>query len=217
VRVITDRDKITRLSLDLINSARLDYMSLDSDMPLTEDNVVAAPPALRGQVRVRSIYDIASTQHPVAASNLQRSMSAGEEARVVPVVPMKMQLADMSVALLPLMTTGTGGALLIYAAPILLALREYFEMKWDRATPVGCAQPPPGCPLSKGQHDVLRLLAQGEQDKKIAHLLNISDSTVHRHIGAIMTHLTVTNRFAAGAAAQRRGWLDASASGEGNG
>jgi DNA-binding CsgD family transcriptional regulator len=218
VRVITDRDEILRLSLNLINSARVDWMSLeslDSDMPLTEDYVVAAPPALRGQVRIRSIYDVASTEHPVAASNMQRSMAAGEEARILLEVPMKMQLADESAALLPLTTTGTGGALLVHATPILRALREYFEMNWQRATPVGCTQPPPGCPLSQGQHDVLRLLAQGLPDKSIAHRLNVSDSTVHRHINAIMTYLNVANRFAAGAAAQRCGWLDVP--GEGNG
>jgi DNA-binding CsgD family transcriptional regulator len=212
VRVITDRDEILRLSLNLINSAHRDWMTLESlhsDMPLTEDYVVAAPPPLREQVRIRSIYDLASTQHPVAASNLQCSMAAGEQARVLPTVPMKMQLADETAVLLPLTPTGTGGALLVRAAPITRALRDYFEMLWERATPVGSTEPPRGCPLSQSQHDVLRLLAQGLQDKAIARRLNISESTVHRHINAITSHLDVTSRFAAGAAAQRRGWLNA--------
>ena len=37
--------------------------------------------------------------------------------------------------------------------------------------------------------------------------LGISVTTVRRHITAIMHRLGVSSRFAAGAAAQRRGWI----------
>ena len=49
---------------------------------------------------------------------------------------MKMKLADQHTALLPLTPAGTAGALLIRAPVITAALREYFELLWDKATPI---------------------------------------------------------------------------------
>jgi len=62
---------------------------------------------------------------------------------------------------------------------------------------------------------VLRLLVRGLTDDCIKRQLNIGESTMYRRVHNIMGHLQTTSRFAAGAAAQRRGWLDSS--GEGNG
>lgn len=49
--------------------------------------------------------------------------------------------------------------------------------------------------------------AQGLADAAIARRAGISVTTVRRHITTIMAKLNVTSRFAAGAAAQRRGWI----------
>ncbi len=54
---------------------------------------------------------------------------------------------------------------------------------------------------------VLELMAEGLHDDAIARRAGMSTTTVRRHITAIMTRLGVTSRFAAGAAAQRRGWI----------
>jgi DNA-binding CsgD family transcriptional regulator len=210
VRVLSDPEEIMRLSQTMINSARQDWMSLetlDSEMPLTEDFLASAPPVLRDGLRVRAIYDQASIDHPVASANLQRAMTAGEQARVLPALPLKLKMADGTVVMLPLNTTGTGGALLIYAEPIIRGLREYFELLWLRAVPVGSAAPPTGCPLTSEQHDVLRLLVQGLPYKAIEHRLNISERTLNRRVTAIMKELDTHSPFAAGAAAQRRGWI----------
>lgn len=181
---------------------------LGTDMPITEDFTVKIPLALRGKIRARAIYDTAVTRDPAAAATLDRSVAAGEEARLLEEIPMKMQMADESVAMLGLAGTGSGGALLIRGSvPVLPALRSYFEMLWERAFPVGCSKPPSGSPLTKVQHHVLRLLAQGEPDKSIARALGISESTVARHINVITTNLNARSRFAAGVAAARHGWL----------
>ncbi len=49
--------------------------------------------------------------------------------------------------------------------------------------------------------------AAGRPDAAIACRAGNSVSTVRRHITAIMHRLGVESRFAAGAAAQRRGWI----------
>ncbi len=53
-------------------------------------------------------------------------------------------------------------------------------------------------------------MAEGLHDDAIARRAGISTTTtttVRRHITAIMNRVSVSSRFAAGAAAQRRGWI----------
>jgi DNA-binding NarL/FixJ family response regulator len=61
--------------------------------------------------------------------------------------------------------------------------------------------------LTPAQQTILELMAAGWQDDKIARLAGMSTTTVRRHIAAIINRLGVSSRFAAGAAAQRRGWI----------
>ena len=182
--------------------------NLDTDMPLTED--FAQPPlrASGGRVRCRSIYDAAAMNNPAARRVIQTCTDAGEEARLLPEVPMKMKLADHTTAMLPLTPAGTAGALVIRAPVIITALREYFEMLWERATPLAARRPKPAAGrLPPAQQTVLELMAEGLHDDAIARRAGLSTTTVRRHITALMNRLNVTSRFAAGAAAQRRGWL----------
>ena len=211
VLLLSDRAEISKLSASLINTARQDWMTLENlhtDMPLTDDFAQPPLPALSGRVRCRSIYAAAAMNHPVARRIIQSCAQAGEDVRLLPQVLMKMKLADRSSALLPLTPTGTAGALLLKAPLIVAALRDYFELLWERATPLV----PPRTPLSAdhltaAQQRVLELMAEGIHDDAIARRAGISTTTVRRHIAAIMARLDVASRFAAGAAAQRRGWL----------
>jgi len=211
VSVVSDRTEIGELSASLVNTARQDWMTLESlatEMPLTEDFAQPPLPASAGQVRCRSIYSAAAADDPVAWRIIQASADAGEQARLLPDVPMKMKLADHTTALLPLTPAGTGGALLIRAPVIISALREYFELLWDRATPVTSHRPAaPTDRLPPAHRAVLEMMATGANDNAIAHRLGISVTTVRRYMALIMERLGVSSRFAAGAAAQRRGWI----------
>ena len=60
--------------------------------------------------------------------------------------------------------------------------------------------------LTPAQQAVLELMAEGLLDDAIARA-GMSTTTVRRHVAAIMKRLGVTSRFAAGAAAQRKGWI----------
>jgi hypothetical protein len=93
---------------------------------------------------------------PVARRIIRKCAQAGEQARLLPAVPMKMKLADHTTAMLPLTPAGSAGALVIRAQVILTALGEYFEMLWQRATPLGTqrASPPSGR-LTRAQQTVL--------------------------------------------------------------
>jgi DNA-binding CsgD family transcriptional regulator len=211
VAVVSSRSEITSLSASLMNTARRDWMTLenlDTEMPLTDDFAQAPLPAFDGQVRCRSIYAAAAMEHPVARQIIQASAEAGEEVGLLAAVPMKMKLADQNTAMLPLTPAGTAGALVIRAPLITAALREYFEMLWMRATPLKAGRPAtPAGRLTEAQQMVLELMAEGLNDGAIARRAGLSVNTVRRHITAILQRLDVASRFAAGAAAQRRGWI----------
>jgi DNA-binding CsgD family transcriptional regulator len=211
VTVVTDPAQISDLSAALVNTARKEWMTLENlhtEMPLTQDFAQPPLPAFAGRVRCRSIYDITAMDDPVARQIIQACAEAGQQARLLPGVPMKMKLADHTTAMLPLTPTGTPGALVIRAPVIIAALREYFELLWERATPLAPHRTAaPGGRLAPAQQAVLELMAEGLHDDAIARRAGVSVTTVRRHITAIMTRLGVSNRFAAGAAAQRRGWI----------
>ncbi len=123
---------------------------------------------------------------------------------------MKLKLADDTAALLPLTPAGTAGALLVRAPVITAALGEYFELLWEKATPIGSKRPAPitskrpaaaAQRLSPAQQTVLALMAEGLADAAIARRARLSTTTVRRHIAVVMKRLDVTSRFAAGAAA----------------
>ncbi|MBO2447092.1 hypothetical protein J4573_08330 [Actinomadura barringtoniae] len=208
IQVVTEPEEITRLSGVLVNAARHDWLTLENylgDRPIDETTIVAPPPALRHGVRRRTIYESRCAEHPVAAKNIENAAELGEEARLLASVGMKMKLADGSVAMLPLGPTGMTGAALVRSPVIVAALREYFELLWERATPVGAVQP--DSPLTDELRAILELLAQGIEDEGIARRLKISATTVRRRITAIREELGAPSRFAAGAAAVRRGWI----------
>ena len=211
VSVVSGRAQISELSVSLMNTARKDWMTLENlhtEMPLTDDFAEPPLPAFGARVRCRSIYDASAMDDPIGRRIIQSCADAGEQARLLPAVPMKMKLADHTTVMLPLTPTGTAGALIVRAPVIITALREYFELLWERATPLKPQRPAePGDRLTPAQQAVLELMGEGLQDDVIARRAGISTTTVRRHIAAIMKRLAVSSRFAVGAAAQRRGWI----------
>src|SRR5580693_1539149 len=111
VEVITDGDEISDLTRHLVNSARRDWMTLetaDLDLPLSEEFAIDSSIVTQGLTRVRSIYTAAFARHPLGQRMIRSFLDAGEQARVLPSIPAKMQIADRHTALLALTSTGTG-------------------------------------------------------------------------------------------------------------
>lgn len=208
VRVLTDRDEIGALSVELALSARSDLASLETEHFSRPPDPRSARPlpadlVARG-VRFRNIYSRAALEVEGAREMLRLSVQAGWSSRVHPDVPMKMVLVDDRAALLPLGATGMEGALLVRAPVVVAALRGYFEMLWAAAVPVeGSA-----VRLPPEQDQVLRLLLTGMTDGAIARHLGISERTVRRHVGALQEALHAGNRVTLAATAVRQGWVD---------
>ncbi|WP_143220476.1 LuxR C-terminal-related transcriptional regulator [Actinomadura sp. CNU-125] len=205
VRVLTDRAEISDVSRALLSTARHHWLTLENfvmERPLEE--LVAMPPlpTFENDVKCRCIYQASCAESSVGARIIEIHTKGGEEARILPRIVMKMKLADEAVALLP---TGVSGALLVCSPLIVGGLRQYFELLWERAVPIGAEQAEP--PLSAVQQKILQLLAEDMTDERIARLLGITSTSVGRHVAAICKELGAASRVAAGAAAARRGWI----------
>jgi len=73
-----------------------------------------------------------------------------------------------------------------------------------RGTPVL----PTSCPLSKREHEILVLLADGYAALNIAARLNLSHATVRNHIQNALRRLELHSQVELVALALRRGWVD---------
>ncbi len=162
-------------------------------------------PAPDSPAEFRAIYDTEFASSRWGADIIAQSIKAGEHVRVRTTVPTKMVLVDDRVALLAVRSDGSQ-ALEVRAPDLLALLAEWFDLMWrDPATssPASTAS----ADLTSMQRTVLRLLAQGRSDKQIAHDCGVTIRTVSRHVASILAELGVETRFAAGAAAVRRGWI----------
>ena len=62
-------------------------------------------------------------------------------------------------------------------------------------------------PLTKRETQILTYVAEGNSNKEIAHILEISEQTIKNHVSAILRKLNANDRAHAVALAMRNGWL----------
>ncbi|MDX2930086.1 MULTISPECIES: helix-turn-helix transcriptional regulator [Streptomyces] len=171
-------------------------------------------------MRVRAVYAAASFDDDGGWQDLGSLVSRGEEARVVPALPVKLVLVDRSVAMVSLtLEGGSTDCLYTEAPPLIEVLSELFDRYWaaaarlsaadtsaapapDRAGPVGGARRP-----TEEERQLLALFAAGVKDDAIARQFGVSTRTLRRRIQNLYAELGTTNRFGAGVAAARRNWL----------
>src|SRR5262249_9220619 len=138
---------------------------------------------------------------------LMRCIAAGEEARVVGEVPLKLLLIDDRYALLPARAGHllTEGMLVVRGGGLLTALSALFETVWAAALPLGLDPDAPSPRPGLDDDTIIALLGSGLGDQAIAHHLGVGLRTVQRRIHDIMQRLNAVTRFQAGLfAAQRR-------------
>ncbi|SDJ27448.1 regulatory protein, luxR family [Actinokineospora alba] len=190
--------------------------------------IIDAPPYLQGMpvrnageltnlargVRHRSIYHRPSLEEPGHFDQLVECVRAGEQARTLISVSMKMQIVDREIAIIPVSFTHTETftRLLVHASPMLDALVQCFESLWHQAVPVAMSAGDAVAPTDDGDptdrdRALLTLLATGMKDRAIAKTLGITERTLSRHIRELMDTLEADTRFQAGIQAAQLGWL----------
>ncbi|QKW06893.1 response regulator transcription factor [Streptomyces sp. NA04227] len=161
-------------------------------------------------IRVRRLHLQRHALSTDAVVHFEAALESGVEVRLAPVVPMYMFIADTSMAVLPLAPDEPEeGMAVLRGATLVRSPLALYEHLWQQATPFT-----PGVPgrdqveLTEEQIAIVRMLAEGVKDGKIARSLGISVRTVSRKISDLMHHLGVSSRFAAGARAAQLGLLD---------
>jgi DNA-binding CsgD family transcriptional regulator len=131
-----------------------------------------------------------------------------DECRALEALPMRMLVAD-GVGLILLTATGVEAGALVRAPVAVAGLVHYFDLLWERATPVSAPVRAGGEQLPRAERVMLGLLMAGLTDAAIARTVGISARSVRRHVAALEERAGVTTRFALGAAAVRLGWVSA--------
>jgi DNA-binding CsgD family transcriptional regulator/sugar-specific transcriptional regulator TrmB len=159
---------------------------------------------LRRGLEVRGIYDEEVLKRPGSADHLVRMRDAGEHARVMRGVPMKLLIADGELALVPLSLDAPGGAVVVvHRSALLDALITLFETLWDRAAPLDHATGTSsvgvsGPGSSATDQRILMLLSAGMTEQSIAMNLGLNERTIGRHIERMMIKYGVQTRFQLG-------------------
>jgi DNA-binding CsgD family transcriptional regulator len=161
-------------------------------------------------VRYHVVYGRAAIEVPgYYEENIQPCIAAGEEARVLPSVPVKLSIHDQRVALVSLSIVQAEvnrSMVIVYPSALLSALIGLFEIAWRAALPMHVGERGPSF-LRPVERQVLELLAMGLTDEVIAERLGVSRRTLTRHVERLMNRAGVDGRFQLGLYAARNGWL----------
>jgi len=164
---------------------------------------------LKAGVASRCVYKRAVAGRTGVLPEIEALIAAGQQARTLPEVPLRLYLADDQQAILPVRHQPDGhAAIVVYPSALLDALRKLFEAMWRRAVPLHLSARPPRNPSRRAgtvdSDHLIGLLLSGLTDKAIARHLGVGYRTVQRWIAALMSELNAHNRFQAGVLAALR-------------
>ena len=207
--IMRGQDALRQCTISLLGSARSEVLNL------IKPPLIAVKPNERigpaKSVRNRIVYETAALE-PEILDALRAGLCDGDEAKVHTKLPIKMLVADQSVALLPLAqrdTTPVG--VLVRESAILDALLTLFEYVWATAIPLhvgnGTNGSTNGALFSEDDREVLSLLLAGLSDEAIAMHRKSSVRTVQRKVRGLMTTANVRTRMQLAWEAARHDWV----------
>ncbi|MET8283343.1 helix-turn-helix domain-containing protein [Micromonospora sp. NPDC005174] len=213
---------------DLQNSAREEVLWFCRANPLAmagPENVEEFDALARG-VSYRAIYERDLLLEPGALADLAKGVAAGEQARVLDRLPVRLAIVDARTAICPLVPDRHGGepsAAVIGRSQLLDALLALFESHWRTAPrlrlddPLAVAptehrrdeddRPADGYRPDADEARLLSLFVAGVPDKSIASQLGVSRRTVQRRLADLMDAAGVDTRPGLAFQVARRGWL----------
>ncbi|TCC11840.1 helix-turn-helix domain-containing protein [Kribbella soli] len=216
VEVIVGATTLRERLRDLQNSAREEILWFCRANPLAMQGAENTEEygALSRGVRYRAIYERALIETPGELDSIAEGVSWGEEARVVPTLPVRIAIVDRSTAICPLVrddeqSIGEPSAAIISRGQLLDALLALFESYWELGTPVRLQseEKHEDGGLDDSERLLLSLLVGGVPDKSIANQLGISRRTVQRRLDRLMALAGVDTRTGLAFQAAKRDWL----------
>ena len=165
-------------------------------------------------VRVRGICDSELLSDIDYVHFLERVGAAGEQTRATTGVPMRLLIADRSLALLSLdAEEDSEETILVHRSGLLTSLVLLFEQTWETSAPLflsGSGSATVGTTaslISDRDRQMLALFAAGLSDDAVANHLGVVARTVERRLSQLMRMTKSRTRFQLGMAAEARGWL----------
>lgn len=217
IEVLTGAEGIRHRFDQIQRSARREVLAFVAPVAIVvsaEENV-AEDDAIRRGVDYRVVVERAALTHPGGADEVHASLRAGEQIRVVEQVPLRLAIADRSVAMVPLGGPDAAqgpSAVLVHTSGLLDALVALFESVWDTGHPVvlGAADDlavdtVPA--VEEVDSRILSLLLIGLTDRSVASQLGLSMRTVQRRVRYLMDLAGVQTRLQLGWHAARHGWV----------
>jgi hypothetical protein len=160
-------------------------------------------------VKFRTITDSSILNVPAHLDRVRVAITAGEQFRLHPGLPIKLLAFDHRIALLPLdLARPDSPWVLLSSSSLLDALYELFEMLWRSSAPFSLAGSDSHAVAFSKQDSpteidpLLPMLVAGLNDKAIEFELGISKRTLTRRMGELMKKVGATTRF-------QTGWLAA--------
>ncbi|GAA1265210.1 helix-turn-helix domain-containing protein [Kitasatospora nipponensis] len=202
VEIVTGRDSIAELWRSLQLSVRAELRVLDKPPYVRRADPETELAALARGVRMSVVYESRVLRDPERLAEIHLFTAAGEQARVLPELPLKLALVDDRWALLPVSSgTELQSVLLVRPSSLLDALTGLFELYWSRAMLMPA---PDSAELPQDRHrQLLALLAAGLTDESIARQMGVSTRTVQRWVRELMDRFGARTRFQAGIQAAR--------------
>lgn len=203
VEFITGRNLILQRTEQLQRGARRELRIFDKPPYHGGHDNHAELDLLRRGGCVRAVYESEAADHAAPF------VAAGEQARVLPSLPIKLALIDDRIALVPLHDTPdtpSSSFVIVHQSALLNALAGLFETLWQAALPLD----PAGLPDPSGpdpvERRILGLMNAGLPDEAIARRLGLSHRTLQRRVRDLMERLHAATRYQLGAQAVARGW-----------
>ncbi|MEV0593687.1 helix-turn-helix domain-containing protein [Nonomuraea cavernae] len=214
IEVITGAENILSRAYAIQDSAQAVFRVMERPpfvMSVLNSNEDRERQMLLAGIDYRSLYDQETLTLPGKLDTIWAACAAGEQARVLPTVPLKLWMADEALALVPVFNgvNGINAAFVVHRSTLLDALLALFELEWKRASPLRAAPKPASPDNGPAELDrkLVGLLAAGLTDEVIARSLGLGLRTVQRRIHLLMRDLNAVTRFQAGMAAREHGWI----------
>jgi DNA-binding Lrp family transcriptional regulator len=208
VEILTGEVAVAQRFAELQHSCRDELLLFDRPPYVASPDNPQQGSVLGRGVRWRTIYASRSLDRSGAREHVDGLMTAGEEARVLPDLPMKLLVVDRRVALLPL-TLGSElrQSAVIHRSTLLDAMVTLFEVFWERAMPLTSGAAAADDRLAAEDRRLLSLLVMGAKDEAIARDLDIGVRTLRRRMQRLLQTLGAETRFQAGMQAVRQGLI----------
>ncbi|AKU15895.1 helix-turn-helix domain-containing protein [Luteipulveratus mongoliensis] len=212
IEVVSGPAMLQRIK-QMAKGAQRSVRRLDSP-PYYANNTLSNPreiAQLKAGIEYRVVYARASLEREnYLEGNVLPCIEAGEQARVLPEVPVKLTLVDDVMAAVSF-TLGEADVhavtLFVHPSSLLTALSGLFELAWRAGLDLHRDGSSSERRLTATERRLLALLAAGVNDDAIARELGVSRRTFFRHMEKLMVSAGAANRFQLALHAANNNWL----------